>query len=68
MMANEALSEEEKKKIRDDFFANEKEIMRDLRRRVTVTDFESLSIVGRGAFGEVFFFLCSTFVSQKKGV
>ncbi len=52
-MNNMDLSEEEKIRYRDELEKAEAEARRDMRKRITIDDFESLTIIGRGAFGEV---------------
>ena len=47
------LSEEEKQRQREDFEKREREYTRFQRTRTTAADFEPLTIIGRGAFGEV---------------
>ncbi|PAV81207.1 hypothetical protein WR25_14563 isoform A [Diploscapter pachys] len=47
------LSEKEKEESRQDQHAKETDFLRLKRTRLTVTDFESLKVIGRGAFGEV---------------
>lgn len=39
--------------MKKQFFRQEAERMRQMRKKVTIRDFESLAIIGRGAFGEV---------------
>ena len=47
------LTEEEKARTREEFERKEQEISRLRRQRLTADDFEHLTIIGRGAFGEV---------------
>ncbi len=47
------LSEIEKKLIKDEVFRLQAEQMREKRKETSVFDFESVAIIGRGAFGEV---------------
>lgn len=47
------ISESEKQRYREVFLKVEADAQRDLRRRLTTEDFEPLTIIGRGAFGEV---------------
>ena len=47
------LSELEKQIIKEDIHHEEAKRLREMRRPVTVYDFEPLTIIGRGAFGEV---------------
>jgi serine/threonine kinase 38 len=47
------LSEPEKQMIKQDIFRKEAINMRSMRRRTSVFDFESIAIIGKGAFGEV---------------
>lgn len=47
------LSESEQELIKQDILHKEAEINRRLRKKITVRDFDLLSIIGRGAFGEV---------------
>ena len=47
------LSEEEKEKRRKALDKKETELMRMRRARISVKSFESIKIIGRGAFGEV---------------
>lgn len=51
------LSEEEKEERRKIHMAKETDFLRLKRTRLTVADFTSLKVIGRGAFGEVFVFL-----------
>ncbi len=47
------LSEAEKELIKQDILHKEAELNRKLRKKISVKDFEPLTIIGRGAFGEV---------------
>lgn len=47
------ISEEEKDQYRQAFAIVNNEANRDMNKRLTIDDFESLAIIGRGAFGEV---------------
>lgn len=49
---------EDKMNILKNFEKKEMEYMRLQRQKMGVDDFELLSIIGRGAFGEVFLFTC----------
>ncbi|XP_057766500.1 uncharacterized protein LOC130986962 [Salvia miltiorrhiza] len=53
LLANSGASEEEQNNILKDLERKETEYMRLRRNRTSVTDFELLTIIGRGAFGEV---------------
>ncbi|CAN0396400.1 unnamed protein product, partial [Ectocarpus fasciculatus] len=48
-----SLSEEQKKTYREELGKMEAQTMRDSRKRLSTDDFNSLAIIGRGAFGEV---------------
>ena len=52
-MANMNLNEEEKSKMRRDLRNQELDNMRRERKRMTTSDFDSLVVIGKGAFGEV---------------
>mmetsp|Transcript_23589 Transcript_23589/g.51089 ORF Transcript_23589/g.51089 Transcript_23589/m.51089 type:complete len:558 (+) Transcript_23589:111-1784(+) len=52
-MSKAGLSSEEKKARRKELEKEETRVQKDSRRNVTTADFESLTIIGRGAFGEV---------------
>jgi serine/threonine kinase 38 len=47
------LPEEKKKEIRQQLEHEEVQISKESRKKVTTADFESLAVIGRGAFGEV---------------
>ena len=47
------LTEDEKQRQREDFERREREYTRFQRTRMTAADFEPLTVIGRGAFGEV---------------
>ena len=47
------LSDAEQELIKQDILHKEAELNRKMRKKITVKDFEPLSIIGRGAFGEV---------------
>ena len=47
------LSKKEKKAMRGDLAQLEKQRARDKRKKMKISDFESLALIGRGAFGEV---------------
>lgn len=47
------LPEEKKKEIRQRLEHEEVQISKEARKKVTTADFESLAVIGRGAFGEV---------------
>lgn len=53
MLENPALSEEQKGKIFAEAKEEENRRLRDMRRKMYLSDFEVLKIIGRGAFGEV---------------
>eukprot|EP00903_Cladosiphon_okamuranus_P013024 g12152.t1 len=48
-----SLTEEQKKTYREELGKMEAQTMRETRKRVSTDDFNSLAIIGRGAFGEV---------------
>lgn len=52
-MGELGLSEHEQRMIKDDILQQESQRLRQHRKQVTVFDFEPISIIGRGAFGEV---------------
>ena len=52
-MTKAGLSNEEKKARRKELEKEEARVQKESRRNVTSADFESLSVIGRGAFGEV---------------
>jgi len=52
-MNKAGLSSEEKKTHRKELEREETRVQKESRRTVTTADFESLSVIGRGAFGEV---------------
>ncbi|KJH40430.1 kinase domain protein [Dictyocaulus viviparus] len=54
-MIAEGISEDEKEKRRKIQHAKETDFLRLKRTRLEVTDFESLKVIGRGAFGEFYF-------------
>ena len=47
------LSEDKKKEIRQQLEQEEVQISKESRKKVTTAEFESLAVIGRGAFGEV---------------
>jgi len=47
------LSSTEQELIKRDILHKEAEILRMKRKKISVRDFESVAIIGRGAFGEV---------------
>ncbi len=47
------IPEEEEQKVRRDFEKQEAELLRLQRRKIGADDFELLTVIGRGAFGEV---------------
>lgn len=47
------LTEEQKSALMDEYRERERGIARNIRKKMTKSDFESLAIIGRGAFGEV---------------
>lgn len=48
-----SLTEEQKKAYREELGKMEAQTIRDSRKRLSTDDFDSLAIIGRGAFGEV---------------
>ena len=52
-MVHLGLSQKEKDIIKQDILHKEAELNRRARQKVSVKDYEPLSIIGRGAFGEV---------------
>jgi serine/threonine kinase 38 len=52
-LANADVTEEEQDTLRKDLERKETEYMRLQRRKMCVDDFDLLTIIGRGAFGEV---------------
>ena len=52
-MSELSLSAAEQQMIKHEIFHKESELLRNKRRRVTIFDYDSISIIGRGAFGEV---------------
>ena len=52
-MSNMNLSDPEKSIIKQNILHKDAEQMRMRRKRITIYDFESLAIIGKGAFGEV---------------
>lgn len=53
MLATSGVSEEEQMNILKELERKETEYMRLKRNKISVSDFELLTIIGRGAFGEV---------------
>ncbi len=47
------ISEEDKVRYRDELEKAEADARHNMRKRITIDDFEPLAIIGRGAFGEV---------------
>ncbi len=47
------LNDSAKEKIRDELKKKEQARAREERKKIKITDFESLALIGRGAFGEV---------------
>ena len=47
------ISEEEKEKVKKDIYEKEVQKYRKQREKQSIRDYESISIIGRGAFGEV---------------
>ena len=47
------LNDEQKEELRQNFLHTEAEQMRQARKKMSITEFEPLTIIGRGAFGEV---------------
>ena len=52
-LASLSISEDEKSTRRTAFRRNELRAMRQMRKRMSTADFDSLATIGRGAFGEV---------------
>lgn len=52
-MSTLSLTEEEKQRYREEFVKAAMAVSKDAQKRLTVDDFESMAIIGRGAFGEV---------------
>lgn len=52
-LVNMHISESEKERYREKYQEAEDDARRDLKKRLKIEDFEALSIIGRGAFGEV---------------
>lgn len=52
-MNGAGLSEDKRKILRDVLEKEENDIQKEERKKITPADFESLSVIGRGAFGEV---------------
>lgn len=52
-MKNMDITDEAKDKYREAYVIADNEAEQDLNKRLTIDDFESLAIIGRGAFGEV---------------
>ena len=52
------VSEKEQHELLEDLQRKETEYTRLMRNRLCVDDFDLLSIIGRGAFGEVSLFVC----------
>lgn len=48
-----SLSNDQKKTFREELGRMEAQTIRDYRKRLSTADFDSLAIIGRGAFGEV---------------
>jgi len=46
-------TETEKQKIKSEFFHKESEFLREKRKKKTIREYDSIAIIGRGAFGEV---------------
>lgn len=51
------MSETEKEEHRKTHASKETDYLRQRRTKLSVSDFQSLKIIGRGAFGEVFFYI-----------
>lgn len=68
-LADAEISEEEQNNLLKNLEKKETEYMRLQRHKMGVDDFELLTIIGRGAFGEVFTYLClmMVFVNYIKG-
>ena len=47
------MNDEQKEELRQNFLHTQAEQMRQARRKMSITEFEPLTIIGRGAFGEV---------------
>ena len=58
-LATANVTEEEQNTLRKDLERKETEFMRLQRRKMCVDDFDLLTIIGRGAFGEVQFLFCN---------
>jgi len=54
-LKQEQYSEEEKRRIIEESEQRERDYTRLQRQRLSIADFEALTIIGRGAFGEVHF-------------
>lgn len=52
-LRQEQYSEEEKRRIIEELEQRERDFTRLQRQRLSIADFEPLTIIGRGAFGEV---------------
>ena len=52
-MQNLELNENEREIIQNELIQNEVNYLRERRKKETIVDYESLAIIGRGAFGEV---------------
>jgi hypothetical protein len=47
------LNKKERKQIEREHLQQESHALRERRKKITIADFESLKLIGRGAFGEV---------------
>ena len=52
------ISSEEQEEMMRNLERRETEYMRQQRRKVGIDDFEQLTVIGKGAFGEVYFNVC----------
>lgn len=62
-MENMKLTNKEQSDLRKELDKKETEYMRFKRRKLTPTDFDTIKIIGRGAFGEVRFSTLTLFFS-----
>lgn len=61
-----SLSEDQKKTYREELGKMEAQTMRETRKRLSTDDFNSLAIIGRGAFGEVCRYSTEGYLHGKK--
>lgn len=52
-LADPGLTDDDRRRLGEEFDAREREALREARRRYGPADFEPLVVIGRGAFGEV---------------